>query len=321
MGALGGGWVPNVAELRRTENADVYENRALLGFLCWLDRVLAMAARRISEEGLKTIGPAAAVWLERIAYWRSRVSSLARRDIFIGLAADPSLRATSVFRMHPDYASAFSSMVRMRAGLGTGSTVAPAIPLDRTFSLYEIWCYIGLIQAAAECFPICRNDVSALLSGLAQPNQLGTVLANGEASSINLGNGLTLTYQRRFSSKVDANGCYTSIIQAIPDVTIARVNTKGRCTGIVVLDPKYRAGASLLDGIRDLHVYRDAIRGDEGRPLVAAAVALAPRPIGFSTFGVSGANDRPSVVTVRPGHHSDVFYNLLAEAVRALESN
>jgi hypothetical protein len=258
VGALGGGWIPNIAEVRRAENTDVYENRALLGFLRWLDGTLAMIARRISEGGTAMNGAVAAVWVERIGYWRSRVSVLARRDIFRGLTADPSLRATSVFRMHPDYASAFSSMVRMRAGLGTGSAVAPAIPLDRTFSLYEIWCYIGLLHAAAEAFPICREGVSGLLAGLQQPNRLGIVLANGETSSIDLGQGLTLTYQRRFSTKGDPSGCHTNVIEAIPDVTIARVNSEGRCTGIVVLDPKYRGGASLLDGVRDLHVYRDA---------------------------------------------------------------
>ena len=297
VGALGGGWIPTITEVRRTENADVYENRALLGFLRWLDSTLAMIAARIVAGRAEINGAVAAVWVNRIGYWRSRVSGLARRGVFRGLAADPSLRATSVFRMHPDYASAFSSMVRMRAGLGTGSAVAPTIPLDRTFALYEIWCYVGLLQAASEAFPVCRDQISALLNGLHKPNRLGTVLANGELSSIDLGDGLTLTYQRRFSTKPDASGCHTNMIEAVPDVTIARVNSEGRCTGIVVLDPKYRGGASLMDGVRDLHVYRDAIRGDADRPIVSSAVALAPRPVGF--FGLRNIANCGSAERVR----------------------
>ena len=51
--------------------------------------------------------------------------------------------------------------------------------------------------------------------------------------------------------------------------------------GLVIFDPKYRAGASLLDGLRDMHVYRDAILNHSGARLVKAAVALAPRPRGL----------------------------------------
>ena len=320
VSALGGRWIPQIAELRRQDSLDVYENRALLGFLRWLDGTLADLSRRLTKTGQQIISETAkALYANRISRWRARVSLLLRRGLFVGLSPEPKLLATSVFRMNPDYAAAFSAMSRMRAGLGTGTAEAPAVPVDRTYQLYELWCYVGFLAAVADRFPDSRAKISEVLRGCRSPNYLGTALARGEVGDIVLNSNLTLSYQRRIAPKPSSDGARTLLIEVVPDISISRRSPDGVCEGIVVLDPKYRAGASLLDGIRDMHVYRDAIVNASGAPLVKAAIALAPRPKGLPEVTAGLPLDRPGILAVRPSHDPATFDRVLAAALAVLQ--
>jgi hypothetical protein len=320
VGALGGRWTPRIAETRRQDRLDVYENRALLGFIRWLDSTLADLARRLARAGLEDVAPGAReIYADRMSRWRKSIAALSRRDVFAGLAPEPALYATSMFRMHPDYAAAFTAMSRMRAGLGTGTAAAPSLPIDRTYSLYELWCYVGLLAAAVERFPGARQNVAEILRGFPSPRGLGVALARGGLSEIPLTSELRLTYQRRIGPNPSSDGARTLLVEAIPDVAISRVTPGGTCIGLVVLDPKYRAGASLLEGLRDMHVYRDAIVDANGARLVKAAVALAPRPKDFPDATRALPIDRPGIASARPGHNPMVFAELLDASLRALE--
>lgn len=319
VGALGGRWVSRIVDTRRQDSLDIYENCAVLGFMRWLDATLADLARGLTTTGLKEVTPAVlSVYTDRILRWRARIASLSRRGVFAGLLPNPALHPTSAFRMNPDYALAFSAMSRMRSGLGVGSGAAPSLPLDRTYQLYELWCYVGILAAAAEHFPASRPNVAALLRGIPSPSHLGIALSKGDASEIQLNSRLTLTYQRRISLKPSADGAKTLLIDVIPDITITKRSLSGVCEGLVVLDPKYRVGASLLDGLRDMHVYRDAIISSTGERLTKAAVALAPRPSGLPESDPAFPLDRPAVFSVCPGSDPTVFTRILTAAESAL---
>lgn len=105
----------------------------------WIRSVIADLTERLSDGSMVEL-PAGteAVWAARVARWRTRIGGLERRSIFTDLQPEHSLRATSVFRMHPDYAAAFSAMTRMRAGLGAAGLARPNVPVDRTYQLYEL---------------------------------------------------------------------------------------------------------------------------------------------------------------------------------------
>ncbi len=299
--------------------AIIPENCALLGFLRWLDGTLADLARRLATTGLQDVSPAArSLYADRISRWRARIAVLSRRGVFAGLSPDPALYATSVFRMNPDYAAAFSAMSRMRSGLGTGTTAAPAVPVDRTYQLYELWCYVGILSAAAERFPASRAKVADILRGYQLPNHLGIALSRGEVAEITLEAHLSLTYQRRITPNPSADGARTLLVEVVPDISFARRSPACICEGLVVLGPKYRAGTSLLDGLRDMHVYRDAIVDSAGARLVKAAVALAPRPRGLPEATWELPSDRPGILCVRPSHDPAVFARTLEAALRAL---
>lgn len=319
VSALGGRWIPKIEERHRSESLDVYENRAILGFIRWIDRTLASLTVRLSGGGSEGIHPASsALWAYRLSEWRMRLKALARRGVFADLSPEPILHSTSAFRMQPDYASAFAAMARMKAGLGAGSA-APAVPIDRTYRLYEIWCYINFLLAAANRFPHILSQLSDILKGCSTAGSLGTYLAQGYASTLDLTPELRLTYQHRISTKLSPDGSHTILIEAIPDITLTRQNHDGHCIGMVVVDPKYRAGASLMDGIRDLHVYRDAILGSDDSPLVQSAVAIAPRAHGFPEALENLPKNKPGVVVAKPGAgHPAIFVRLLDAAIRRL---
>src|SRR5262249_4984284 len=152
-----------------------------------------------------------------------RLALTMRRGAFVGLHSDRVLKATSIFRTHPNYASAFTAMSRMRAGLGVGGIAEPTLPLDRTFELYELWCYIGMLRAVAQSFPSTRTWVRTILHACDSPSNLGMVLASGQSGQIPIGNDITLTYQKRFSPTIAADGSRTHLVETVPDMTFAKV--------------------------------------------------------------------------------------------------
>jgi hypothetical protein len=317
--ALGGRWAPRLLQTRREETLVLYENRAIAGFLRWLRSALASIAQRLSEgAAVELPSGTAQLWTERIAKWRARIAKLERRSFFAELIPEHSLRATSVFRLHPDYAAAFAAMTRMRTGLGPAATALPNVPVDRTYRLYELWCYVGLLAAAAAAFPTARPRVADILRGCITPGALGTMLAQGHAGAIRLEEDLVLTYQHRISPTPLSDGARTPLVEAIPDVVLSRTGPDGRCIGMAILDPKYRAGSSLNKGIQDVHAYRDAIVGADGERLVRAAVVMAPRPFGLPTECDPFPLTKPAIAIAKPGHEPAVFERLLANAIGAV---
>jgi PD-(D/E)XK nuclease superfamily/Domain of unknown function (DUF2357) len=319
VGALGGRWVPSVLETRRTDRLNTYENRALVGFMRWLDGTILSLMRRLKAKPDWFDDPISVVWANRLGRCRNKLAALSRRPPFFGLSPERSLHATSVFLMHPHYSRAFSAMSRMRAGVASGAHLAPNVPIDRTYNLYETWCYIELLLAVTRLFPESKAAVSRLLESRSSPQALGTFLAKGTAAQIPLTTDMSLTYHRRFVREPDAEGCRTALIDAVPDISISRTNAKRESVGLVVIDPKYRTGASLRDGIRDLHVYRDAIIDARGSRIVRGAAALAPRQQkDFPQFADSLPATDPVVVSARPTIRDDVFDRLLRAAIASL---
>ena len=319
VAALRGTWIPRVAERTSDESVDTYEHRAILGFVRWLESALGDMARRLAAgSAFEAPEPAAVVQAARIALWRVRLARLTGRALFAQLRPDQHLRPTSAFRMRPDYAAAFGAMARMRAGLGGSMSAAPAVPIERTHVLYQIWCCILLLRAAAERFPASQIAMATLLRGCSSPGELGMRLLQGTDASVQLGPLMRLTYQRRFSPVPDDWGGRTLVVEAIPDIVLERLSAAGQVEAAVVLDPKYRTGASLLGGIRDLHVYRDAILAGDGVRLVRAAVALAPRAVFPPAITGAMPEHVPGVALARPGHDPGVFGRLLDAGIETL---
>ena len=317
--ALNGRWSPTLTEKRRNETLSLYENRAILGFIRWLRSTLTALSARLSTPVEQEIPPETVkIWQERITRWRYALTSLERQNIFSDLVPTNSLRATSIFRMHPDYSTAFSSMMKMRAGLAPGSSQIPSIPIDKTYQLYELWCYVGVLAAAARSFPECAPHIGKVLEGSTTGKILGITLLSGDVGRIHLGDGIYLEYQKRVCPQPPKGGLRTLLVEAIPDISFVRVDSHGFEQGATLLDPKYRSGSSLSSGIKDLHAYRDSILDHRGQPAVRAAIVLTPRSSGFPTSSGAWPNQAPAIVIARPKHDPTLFDTLVTRSIQSL---
>ncbi len=74
------------------------------------------------------------------------------------------------------------------------------------------------------------------------------------------------------------DGAKTLVVDVIPDLCLSRCSPSGVCQGLVMLDPKYRSGPSVMDF-----------------PL-----------------------DRPGIITVRPSHDPMTFALLLDSSLESL---
>ena len=314
MRATCGLWVPKVRQARREESLDIYEHRAFAGFLAWLRGTLSGMLGRVPRGG----DAATRAHADRLATLRRQTERLMALPFLAGSRPDFFLRPTPAFTRHPDYALAYRAMMAMRAGLnGTWSDGLPRPTVDRTWQLYETWCWLRILRVAAEEHPAARGRIARLLDLDLARGAFQAEVASGRDESVQLGDGLLLGYHVRYSREgVD---CRTALLEAIPDIVVER-RAEGRTTGLVVLDPKYRRmGGSLAQGVRDLHFYRDAILRADGSRAVLGAAVMAPRP-DLPVMGDRMPIDRPGIVRVPAGSGLDVFRDLLGLAVRTLDA-
>lgn len=278
-----GYWIDRVSIQRCTQTTDIYENRALLGFITWLDSKLLhflnlLLAASLSEIPKTTVD----VWVQRLRLYRGHLARLKRLSLFEMVS--PVLggaRSTSIFAYHPQYSVAFKAMKNIQGGLDAATGTTINLPLDKTFRLYESWCYLRLLKALTEEFPEYKIKFKEFVKEVPDEYDLGKRLLKGAQTRIPLGPYAHLVYQREYNPSELAKGHPGTVaIDAIPDFVLEHFNDLGfpkeNVRSVIIVDAKYRTNSALFDAIRSMHVYRDAIVGPTGNRLVIAAVILAP---------------------------------------------
>lgn len=283
---LEGNWIDAITTRSARESDDTYENRVLLGFLIWLDtrmrRFLEAFSSVCSNEYPE---PVRLAWIERLRDYHARLTHLVRNPIFGNIAAElGGVRPTATFRSHPDYAASFTIMRAIKSGVDSQEGSSVSLPIDRTYRLYEIWCYIRLLRALSEEFPAFALTVSELLKEQPDTDRLGVRLLQGAGVSVKLGDNAQLIYQREYNPSGHRNGRPgTLVLPARPDLVIEGfpevTSDSTSLNAVVIVDPKYRVGPALYEAVRSLHFYRDAIIGSDGRQLVMAALILSPHTL------------------------------------------
>ena len=127
-----------------------------------------------------------------------------------------------------------------------------------------------------------------------------------------------LEYQRTFPAHDKARGPWRSISKALrPDYLLA-VERDGIPIGWIVLDAKYRASrTAVLEGLRDVHVYRDALRWQGCPPAAAFVLAPAVDP-GVAVFAKKAYRETQKFgVIVSGGASADLAIALGEMLVRA----
>lgn len=164
------------------------------------------------------------------------------------------------------------------------------LPILDIPTLYEYWAVIQIVDVLCNM----KDKWTVKQPYIIEKNELGILfrLRSGNNSLIELYNSetkISLYYQKEYRSYADRT--------LRPDITL-EMWTNGRLSKILILDPKYRLNLGKEDdpesAINKMHVYKDAIRGEDGYHIVEAAYAVflgrneIKYPSGNMTDGIGG---------------------------------
>ncbi|MBA0400678.1 DUF2357 domain-containing protein [Stenotrophomonas maltophilia] len=325
--SLGGRLPAELIVKRQRASSDITEHRqikACLGsWAAWLgdvSEVLESAARRADRDSASSL-----------LSWSVRSRRIARKlragldsEFFkeIGVEA-PSLRLSPLFRSAPAYRKFYRLWQDMNLGLAALFGDFLQMPLAKTYELYELWCFLRLLRAAVDEYGEDGVDLSELFTSDATG---GLTLFSG-AVSVVIGNGLAVSFQRRYREYWnETHGAGSFSRTMVPDVVLAHAQTNAT-RSVIVLDSKYRIDGGLNEALGSIHTYRDALvreNSDGGiTGIVRAAYLLTPHVPQFGEdykdAAIPGRLFHPGyrekfrfgAITLRPGMRSDEIRSAL----------
>ncbi len=278
-----------VRTARRTDTSDLPEHRQMAACLrSWRDWLGAVSGRLAALPSQGGGGD----WAGITQSLTRRLDAMLESVPLAGLPEVPAtLTLTSLFRNDPRYRSFYALWRDMNLGIASVFGDFLAMPLARTFELYELWCFLRLARAAAERWGANDDGVDALF----EVRGASLTVASAAATFV-VGDGWRVAFQPRYAefwSTVDGRGSYSRPMT--PDVAIWR-ERNGRSGPLVVLDAKYRIEQGLSDALTSIHTYRDAIvdtADGTARSAVSDAYLLTPhRPRAAGPYAATVMPDR-----------------------------
>jgi hypothetical protein len=274
--ALKGALPERIRVRQRLSSLDLAEHRqmgaCLRSWSAWLDAA-AQQLERSRPDNDTELRQGAAGWAIRCRRLSRRVGVLAKEPALAEAGdAAPRLILSALFR-------AFYRLWQdMSLGIAAVFGDFLNLPLARTFELYELWCFLRLVRAAAEEYGPAGLDIRDLFISDAAG---GVTLAAG-AVTVHVGSGWKLCFQkqyREFWIEPDGRGSYSRVMS--PDVVaVHEPAAAGEAGRLIVLDAKYRIDDGLNDALSSIHTYRDAlvreVQSGSVEGIVTAAYLLTP---------------------------------------------
>jgi hypothetical protein len=314
------GRLPAQITLRQRRNSlDIPEHRQIKACLrswsAWLGGVAELLAKAGATDDAEIVNMAGS-WAVRARRIARRLNDAAATGFMTEVGEGPALMLmSSLFRNDPVYQRFYRLWQDMNLGLAALFGDFLQMPLARTYELYELWCFMRLLRAAAEEYGAKDVDLSNLFLSEAG----GGVTISAGAITVPIGGERVLCFQRQYREywvEDSREGSFSRTM--VPDVVLAGGGLGGPERHVIVLDAKYRINDGLNDALNSIHTYRDALVQEvaSGRTegIVTAAYLLTPHvPPGlhadFKATPVPGRLFHPEyrekfrfgAVTLRPG--------------------
>jgi hypothetical protein len=175
---------------------------------------------------------------------------------------------------HPDYAR-FVKLCRMvlHPAVALGQTDNSKMTLRPTYELYEYWCFLRLATMLPEIFPGMHWSP---FHGT-HPTRLLCEIPDGSAvRGCSDQCEIALTFQQTYRYTPNhAPDPFSISTEFRPDFVLSV--RRGTDQRLLLFDAKYRASDfSIKEALRDMHVYRDAIRTAPTQSAVDGAFILVP---------------------------------------------
>jgi len=193
------GFLPERVRLRRRRSSlDLPEHRQMAACLrawgAWLAASAELLERASSSEDVE-MRRAGDAWAARCRYLSRQLGQLGELPPFAEAGeAPPRLMLSSVFRNDPVYRRFFRLWQDMNLGIAAVFGEFLGMPLARTFELYELWCFLRLVRAAADEYGPEGLDVGDLFVG----DAVGGVTVAAGAVTVPVGSGWKLCFQRQY---------------------------------------------------------------------------------------------------------------------------
>jgi hypothetical protein len=205
----------------------------------------------------------------------ARLSRLTQLPLFEDVVPTRGpLSSSHLFRRVDPYRRFFGAWCDFTSGIGDLHGDFLKLPLQRTFDLYELWCFLRLVRAAALDETPTGDWRQAFEH---RPDATGLVVAlRGKPFRFRA---FTLVFQPEYREVWRGAGRAVGSFSRtmVPDIAIETSGETAR--PVIVLDAKYRVEEALNDAITSIHTYRDAIvesDGDNYRRAVNAGFVLTP---------------------------------------------
>jgi predicted component of viral defense system (DUF524 family) len=287
-----------VRKVKKVLGLDIREHRDIKNrLLTWESWLSIISDRLFSLESKNgTHNKKELLWAKRCKIMQRRLNNLLSLPLFSEVKNDSQPMAmSSLYRNIPMYTKFFNLNRDIESGVSNILGDFLNLSLSRTFDLYEIWAFIRLARAAIDMFDLKMSPKDLFRPSLKD----GILKITPENAVINLGNGFSLMFQKRYKEfwrDEAATGSYSR--EMIPDISLFKgKDKKGKTTKLVVLDAKYRIKSGLNDAISSIHMYRDAlVEGDDTgsiSAIVVGAYLLTPhKPDINSSWKKSGMPGR-----------------------------
>lgn len=280
--ALGGFLPERIRVQRRRSSFDLPEHRQIAACLRswgdWLTSAAELLDRGATGDDAE-VNRGRQAWAARSRRLSRRLRQLTDQPPFSECGeATPRLMLSSMFRSDPAYRRFFRLYQDMNMGIAAVFGDFLGMPLARTFELYELWCFLRLIRAAAEEYGSASLDVGTLF--INEPSGAVTVAAG--TVTVPVADGWKLCFQkqyREFWLEPGRRGSFSRTMT--PDVVVQKEGDgAGGEARLIVLDAKYRIDEELNAALNSIHTYRDALVREAGsghvEGIVAGAYLLAP---------------------------------------------
>ncbi|HFF6191035.1 TPA: DUF2357 domain-containing protein [Stenotrophomonas maltophilia] len=265
---------PLIEATQSTDTVDNPANRALVAVMpsvrlrCQhVADALAVLARVDEKAGTRT--PLQPRLARKLAYLGGLSKALARllkgAPFALTTRAEVTAAGLNAISAHPAYARAYRFAWSSLRGGVAGDLADEQTWLSPTWEIYERWCFAQVVQ----CLRKQRPDLSWTTHYPTTRNDCIRVVGAGDGVQ------MEAWLQRRYRAGDSTLTGFRSISAELhPDIVIT-VDDRG-VRRMFVLDAKYRTSRiNVLDAMRSAHLYQDALRWDEARPV--CSLLLVPR--------------------------------------------
>ena len=223
------GFLPELIRIRqRRSSLDLPEHRqmgaCLRAWSAWLSAVAETLARNDAGTDTETRRERAG-WVVRCKRLARRMARMAGEAPFTEAGdAAPRLMLSAVFRNDPAYRRFFRLWQDMNLGIAAVFGDFLNMPLARTFELYELWCFLRLVRAAAEEYGLEGFQTGDLFISDAAG---GLTVASG-AVTVSVGENWKLCFQKQYREYwIEPGGRGSFSREMTPDMAVMQEAPRG----------------------------------------------------------------------------------------------